>query len=502
MELEPIIGLEVHVHLSTKSKMFCGCMNASEAERPNQFVCPVCMGFPGTLPVANKQAVEWTVLAGLALGCDIAEHSTFARKSYFYPDLPKGYQISQYEEPLCVNGEVHVFVGTEDRRVRIQRVHLEEDAAKNIHTADATLVDHNRAGTPLMEIVTGPDLRSPSEAKGFLEDLQRTMRYLQISNADMEKGDLRVDANISLRRTESDSTALSPKTEIKNMNSFRAVERALAHEIDRQRKLWEAGTPPKTQSTRGWNENDQRTVEQRVKETEADYRYFPEPDIPPLVLERRWVEKLRFALPELPHAKEERFRRQYRMTPEDAHLLVGDRALADYAENVFSEVAEWVKERTDVEQRELSHLEKLALNYLIGDFRATLTAQDASLATTKITPENFAELIVMLHRAEVNRNAVPEVLRLMHETGGDPSTIVRERGLQQVSDADELRRLVQDVLLKFPAEVDKIRSGKSQILEFLVGQAMAKTRGRANPAQVRQLFREELDLTENNGPDA
>ncbi|TSC72881.1 MAG: aspartyl-tRNA(Asn)/glutamyl-tRNA (Gln) amidotransferase subunit B [Parcubacteria group bacterium Gr01-1014_38] len=506
MQLEPIIGLEVHVHLNTKSKLFCGCRNVSEAERPNQYVCPVCMGFPGTLPVANKQAIEWTVLAGLALGCEIAEHSTFARKSYFYPDLPKGYQISQYEEPLCVNGEVHVFVGSEDRRVRVQRVHLEEDAAKSIHTADATLVDHNRAGTPLIEVVTGPDLRSPQEAKAFLEDLQRTMRYLRISNADMEKGDLRVDANISLRPY--GDKALGPKTEIKNMNSFRAVERALASEIERHKQIWlqHHNTAHSfgglwvveglQSTTRAWVAEHEETVEQRTKEAEADYRYFPEPDIPPLALERIWVETLRIALRELPHAKEERFRRQYRMTSADAHLLVGNRDLADYAENVFSEVAEWVKERTDVEQRELPHLEKLAVNYLIGDVRSTLVAQGASVSTTKITPENFAELVVMLHRAEVNRNAVPEVLRLMHETGGDPSTIVRERGLQQVSDMDALRRLVQDVVRSFPAEVDKIRAGKNQVLEFLVGQVMADTRGRANPATVRRLLRDELGLSD------
>lgn len=492
MGLETIIGLEIHVHLKTKSKLFCSCRNVSEADRPNQYVCPVCMGFPGTLPVTNAQAIEWAALAGLALGCTVAEHATFARKSYFYPDLPKGYQISQYDEPLCVKGEAHVFVGDTDRHVRIERVHLEEDAAKNVHTKDATLIDHNRAGTPLIEIVTAPDLRSPQEAKMFLEELQRTMWYLRISNADMENGDLRVDANISLREQ---GGKLSPKTEIKNLNSFRAVERALTYEIERQKKLWEAGTPPTTSSTRGWNDEKAQTVEQRVKEAEADYRYFPEPDIPPLVLEPSWVEKLRIALPELPHAKEERFRRQYQMAPADARLITTDRSLADFAENVFSEIGEWVAERTDVEQREIPMLEKLATNYVLGDFRRLLSEIRATIVETKVTPENFAELIVMLHRAEVNRNAVPDVLRLMHETGGDPSTIVQERGLQQVSDTDELRRLVQNVALNFPAEVNKVRDGKEQTLEFLVGQVMAQTKGRANPKTVRELFRGELGLS-------
>lgn len=497
LTLEPVIGLEVHVHLKTKSKLFCGCANVSEAEKPNQYVCPVCMGFPGTLPVLNRQAVEWTILAGLALGCKIAEHSTFARKSYFYPDLPKGYQISQYEEPLCVGGSVHVYVGDTDRVVRIARVHLEEDAAKNIHTKDATLVDHNRAGTPLIEVVTEPDLRSPAEAKAFLEELQRTMWYVDISNADMEHGDLRVDANVSLRTPDAGRQTpvkLSPKTEVKNLNSFRAVERALAYEIERQTALWKAGTPPTHQSTRGWDDAQQVTVEQRVKEAEADYRYFPEPDIPPLQIDLALVERLRSALPELPHDKEERFRRQYQLSLADAHLLVGDRSLAGYAEAVFSEVAAWEQDRSDVEAREMPHLLKLATNTLLRYFRNLLLSLGSSAATTKVSPENFAELVLMLHRAEVNRNAVPELLQVMEDTGGDPSTLVRERGLAPVSDAEALRRVVQDVLGRFPAEADRVRSGQTPVIEFLVGQVMAQTKGRANPETVRRLFREELEL--------
>lgn len=492
MQLEPVIGLEVHVHLNTKSKLFCGCANVSEAEKPNQFICPVCMGFPGTLPVLNAQAVEWTILAGLALGCTIAEHSTFARKSYFYPDLPKGYQISQYEEPLSLEGSVHVFSGDTDRVIRIVRVHLEEDAAKNVHTKDATLIDHNRAGTPLIEIVTAPDLRSPEEAKVFLEDLQRTMRYLGISHADMEHGDLRVDANVSLR---SDTESLSPKTEIKNLNSFRAVERALAYEMERQKKLWEAGTPPAGAGTRGWDDEKQVTVEQRVKEGEADYRYFPEPDVPPLAIAKPVVEKLRLALPELPHAKEERFRRQYRMAPDQVHLLVGERALAAYAEQVFSELAEWNRQRADIGAEDAPQLIKLATNYLLGDFRSVLAEAGTSVGSTKISPENFAELIVMLHRSEVNRNAIPEVFREMQRTGGDASVIVSQKNLGQVSDDARLKRLVQDVITANPAEVDKVRAGKLPVLQFLVGKVMAETKGRANPRKVLELLKEELGLS-------
>lgn len=499
MNLEAVIGLEVHVHLDTKSKLFCGCENVSEAERPNRFVCPVCMGFPGTLPVLNRQAVEWTILAGLALGCRIPERAMFARKSYFYPDLPKGYQISQYEEPLAVAGSVHLFAGGLDRAVRIRRVHLEEDAAKNVHTAGGVLVDHNRAGTPLIEVVTEPDLRGPEEAKTLLEELQRVMRYLGISRADMEHGDLRVDANISLREPESGDLRpeiLHPKTEIKNLNSFRAVERALTYEIERQGSLWEAGTPPTMSSTRGWNAGSGTTLEQREKEGEADYRYFPEPDIPPLAIEPEMVKKLRLALPELPHAKEVRFKEQYGLSPADAHLLVEDRLLADFAEEVFSEVAAWVRDLPDVRKEELPRLFKLATNYLLGDFRTLLLEREATARTSKATAENVAELILMLHRSEVNRNAVREVLRLMHETGGDPSEIVREHGWALVSDAEALRHVVQDVLRGSPAEVDKLRAGKASVAEFFVGQVMARTQGRADPAVVRALLRAELGLSE------
>ena len=500
MALQPVIGLEVHVHLSTKSKLFCGCQNVSEADRPNQFVCPVCMGFPGTLPVLNEQAVEWTMLAGLALGCEIPEHSSFARKSYFYPDLPKGYQISQYEEPLCVNGSAHVFAGDADRTVRIQRVHLEEDAAKNVHTRAATLVDCNRAGTPLIEIVTDPDLQSALEAKVFLEELQRTMWYLGISHANMEHGDLRVDANISLRALTAGN--LSPKTEIKNLNSFRAVERALAYEVERQTTLWEQGTPPTASSTRGWDDEHQQTVAQREKEEEADYRYFPEPDIPPLAISRTIVERLRLRLPELPHAKEERFRRQYGMPAAAAHLVVGDRALAAYCEQVFSEIGAWERARDDVDAREIPHLRTLAVNYLVGDFRSLFTARGGTVESTKATPENFAELVLLLHQGRVNRNAVPKILAAMHEAGSDPSVIVQERNLAQVSDADALRRMVQDVIASSPAEVDKVRGGKTQVVEFLVGRVMAKTKGRANPAAVRNLFMEELGFRTPRGADS
>ncbi len=504
MQLEPIIGLEVHVHLNTRSKLFCGCQNVSETDRPNRFVCPVCMGYPGTLPVLNRQAVEDTILAGLSLGCQIAEHCTFARKSYFYPDLPKGYQISQYEEPLCVNGAVHVYAGEEDRLVHIQRVHLEEDAAKNIHTDKATLVDFNRAGTPLIEVVTAPDLRSPAEAKAFLEDLQRTMRYIGVSSADMEKGELRVDANVSLRPLGSD--VLGPKHEIKNMNSFRAIERALTSEIERQRRLWprEEGRVSNFRgillveglesTTRSWNAESEETVEQRVKEGEADYRYFPEPDIPPLHIVPELVEKLRQQLPELPHAKEERLRRLYRLPQEQARILVGDRQLAAFAENLYSEIDAWENDRADVQQSELPHLIQLGTNYLLGDVRTVVEAAGADFGSTGITSENLAELTLMLHRGEVNRTVVPAVLRVMHETGGDPSTIVRDRNLGQVSDADELQKLVLDTIAAFPAEVDKIRAGRTQVIEFLVGQVMAKTKGRANPATVRDLIKKELGL--------
>jgi aspartyl-tRNA(Asn)/glutamyl-tRNA(Gln) amidotransferase subunit B len=317
------------------------------------------------------------------------------------------------------------------------------------------------------------------------------MRYLGVSNTDMEHGDFRVDANVSLRE---EKGPFHSKTEVKNLNSFRAVERALQYEIRRQSALWSQGTPP-VQSTRGWDDEKEETVEQRVKEEEADYRYFPEPDVPPLRIEPSLVEKLRQALPELPHEKEERFRRQFQLPTDQAHLLVEDRTLAAFAENVFSEIAAWNADRTDVEARDTPRIVKLATNYLLGDFRTVLSEENVPVAETKISPEDFAEIIVMLHRAEVNRNAIPHVLREMQRTGGDASTIVAEKGLAQVSDDDKLRRLVQNVIVANPAEVDKVRGGKTEVLQFLVGRVMAETKGRANPHKVQELLRQELGLS-------
>ncbi len=491
MELEPIIGLEVHVHLNTKSKLFCGCENVSEAEEPNRFVCPVCMGFPGTLPVLNKKAVESAIMVGLALNCKIASHTTFARKSYFYPDLPKGYQISQYDEPICREGSAKIFSDGEEKVIGITRAHLEEDAAKNIHDKTGTLVDYTRGGTPLVEIVTEPDIRTPEDAKIFLEALQRTMRYIGVSNADMEHGDMRVDANVSLREKGGE---YHPKTEIKNLNSFRAVERALAYEIERQTTLWSAGNPPENQSTRGWDDANQITVEQRIKENEADYRYFPEPDVPPLRIEERVVEEIRNRMPELPQEKEERFKQQFALPPDQVRILVDDRELSCYAENVFSEILQWNKNRGDVEDRDSYRLFKLATNYLVGDMRNMLSQEKVSFSSTKITAENFAELIVMLHRGEVNRNAVPQVLLEMEKTGGEPDAIISEKNLGQVSDEDELKRVVQNVLMSNPGETDKIRAGKLQVIQFLMGKVMAETKGRANPKRVQELIKEELGI--------
>jgi aspartyl-tRNA(Asn)/glutamyl-tRNA(Gln) amidotransferase subunit B len=494
MNLEPVIGLEIHVHLNTQSKMFCGCKNVSEAEEANRFVCPICMGFPGQLPVLNGKAVEWAIKVGLALNCKIASHTTFSRKSYFYPDLPKGYQISQYDEPICYEGKVKVFVSNEEKEIGITRAHMEEDAAKNIHDG-GTLVDYTRSGTPLVEIVTEPDIKTPQEAKIFLEDLQRTIRYIGVSNADMENGDLRVDANISMREI---GGKLNPKTECKNLNSFKAVERALTYEIARQTELWQQGNPPTKQSTRGWNDATQETVEQRVKEDEADYRYFPEPDIPPLKIDEELIQRMREALPELPHEKEARFISQFQLPDEQVRIMVEDRMLASYTENVFSEILAWNEQRSDVEKRDSVRLYKLAANYLLGDFRNILAEEKTDFSHTKISPENFAELIVMLHRAEVNRNAMPEVFRIMQKTGGDPSNIVADKGLGQVSDDDQLRRIVQDMLNANPAEVDKARAGKVQVVQFLMGKVMAETKGRANPQKVQEMIRVELGLTIND----
>lgn len=447
------------------------------------------MGYPGTLPVPNKKAIEWTQLAGAALGCELATESKFDRKSYFYPDLPKGYQISQYDQPFCLKGEFPIIVNGKERNIGITRIHLEEDAAKNTHSKDgkSTLVDYNRAGTALMEIVTEPDIASPEEARLFLQELQKVMRTLGISDADMEKGQMRCDANISLRlETESE---LHPKTEIKNVNSFKFVEKALAYEIERQTKAWEEGNIP-THATRGFNSETGKTTLQRTKEEAADYRYFPEPDIPPFVFSEEELKRVATSLPELPWEARERFTKEFGVSPQQAELLISNTDIAHFFEDTCSEIAQVDKEQVAIAPAEEKKLVQLAANIILHEFRALWEAEYAAGREIKITPENFAELLVLLQQGKLNSNAIKPMLAEMQNTGGDPDAIMQTLGVEQVSDSNELDAVIQEVIAENPDVVEKIKAGKDAGLQFLMGQVMAKTRGKANPGVVMEMLKQ------------
>lgn len=492
--------------------MFCGCDNHAEDAPPNTAVCPVCMGHPGTLPVTNRQAVAWGVRVGLALNCEIPEHSKFDRKNYFYPDLPKGYQISQYDEPIAKSGYFEFFVPTKEKnerttaRVRITRAHLEEDAAKLLHGSEgASFVDFNRAGTPLVEIVTEPDFHSPLEAKTFLQELRLLMRYLKVSDADMEKGNLRCDANISLRpviddpkKEKGSALQLYPKTEIKNINSFRAVERALEYEIERQTRIWEEGGPLMVSTTRGWNDQKQVTEEQRTKEAAHDYRYFPEPDLPTLEL-AEIAERMRQTLPELPQARRRRFVDEYGFPAADARTLTDDPELAEYAEQVISELAEWLKTLPEVDggaeeiwEKHKAKLAKLVSGWLLSKLGGAMAEEKVAMKTLKITPENFAELIAMIYGNKISSSAAQTILLEMMRTGADPSHVMEEKNLGQMSDEGELETVVKRVLAHHPQQIQDYKAGKVQVIKFLVGVVMKETEGRANPKRAEELLAQKM----------
>lgn len=494
---EIIIGLEIHVQLNTKSKMFSGDSNADSLE-PNVFVSPISLGHPGTLPVVNAQAIQSGILFGLALDCDIAQITKFDRKHYFYPDLPKGYQISQAEIPLCSDGELTVYPDNiTPVTVNIERIHMEEDAAKNVHTATATLVDFNRAGSPLLEVVTRPDIRSPQVAKIFLQELQTIIRYIGISDADMEKGHLRVDANISLRPVGDE--ALYPKTEVKNLNSFKSVEKALLYEIDRQTKLWDEHAAPDSLETRGWDEATQATVSQRVKEISADYRYFPEPDIPPLRITDADIYAMTARLPELPQAKRERFMREYFLSYYDAKVLSADPTVAEYYENTISELRSWLNSLDstegsdeDIWNQAGQKLCRSTCNWITTEIFGLLAKTKQSFSALKITPENLAELISLVYEKRVNSSAAQVIMRQMFDHGSDPSQIMQEQDLEQVHDEHALSKICDEVLATNENVVQDYKAGKEKSLMWLVGKVMQAMKGKANPQMVTDLLREKL----------
>lgn len=505
MNLQPVIGLEIHIQPNTKTKMFCGCATHDLSAPPNTHVCPICLGHPGVLPVPNKQAVRAAIMLGLALNCSINEHSKFDRKNYFYPDLPKSYQISQFDLPVVKDGFLDVDVPGKGRvRIGITRAHLEEDAAKNLHDKSGkTFVDFNRGGTPLVEIVTEPDFRDAKEAKAFLQELRRIARFLGVSNADMEKGQMRCDANISLRECNGDGTPinneLNPKTEIKNLNSFKHVERALEYELRRQTKLWEEGTPPSASTTRGWNDGRGRTEEQRTKEAADDYRYFPEPDIPPMELSEM-VEQVRTELPELPAAKRLRFVEEYHLKPADAAQLCEDPAWATFAENVFSELFAWMNglpEYDDLDDaaraKEQQRVSKLVSSWMLTKLSGLLTNMGSDLRIMKVTPENFAELIILLASKKISSNAALTVLEEMLKDGSDPTHIMEEKRLGRMDNEDKLAEVIDRIIDNFPNEVERYKAGETKLIQFFIGQIMRETEGTADAAMARNLLGVKLE---------
>ncbi|HEX77448.1 MAG TPA: Asp-tRNA(Asn)/Glu-tRNA(Gln) amidotransferase subunit GatB [Dehalococcoidia bacterium] len=485
MQYETLIGLEVHAQLLTKSKMFCRCSADYAAAPPNTHVCPICLGMPGVLPTINRQAVEYAVMTALALNCTIPQFTKFDRKNYPYPDLVKGYQISQYDAPLGVDGWLDIEVDGRPKRVGIIRVHLEEDTAKLVHRSDPwgesySLVDVNRSGVPLMEIVSKPEICSPEEARQYLIKLRSILQYLGVSTGNMEEGSFRCDANISIRPAGSQELP-HVKVEVKNMNSFRAVYRALEYEAARQRRVVESGGRL-VQETRGWVEERGVTAPQRSKEYAHDYRYFPEPDLPPLNLSREWVAQLRARLPELPDFRRERFMAEYGLSAYDAHLLTGSKAMADYFEDC---VRLW-------EGKPLKERAKKVANWLLGEFSHLLKATATEIGETRVSPQQLAQLLGLVEAGSITTAAAKAVFEEMFETGRPAQEIVEERGLAQISDSQEVAKAVKEAIAGNAKAVADFAAGKEQALKFLVGQVMRLTKGRANPQLVTELLKKEL----------
>ena len=475
MDYETVIGLEVHAQLLTKSKMFCSCSTDYINAPPNTHVCPICLGMPGVLPVINKKALEYTVMTALALNCTIPEYAKFDRKNYCYPDLMKGYQISQYDAPIGRQGWLVIGSDGTKRRINITRVHLEEDVAKLWHRGDYSLIDVNRSGVPLMEIVSEPEISSPEGARDYLIKLRTILRYLGVSTGNMEEGSFRCDANISIRPR--GSKELLAKIEVKNMNSFKAVYQAMEYEARRQRRVLEEGGEL-VQETRGWVDEKGITVSQRSKEYADDYRYFPEPDLPPLVFNRAWVEGIRVKLPELPEARRERFMAQYDLPLYDANILTGSKAMADYFENCL---------------KLMGHSKaKLVSNWLLGDFSRLLNATNTEIETTKITPEHLAEMFSLVDKATISGPTAKAVFEEMFYSGKRASAVVAEKKLSQISDAAEIREVVKKVIASNTKAVSDYKAGKQQALTFITGQVMRATRGRANPSLAREILIQEL----------
>jgi aspartyl-tRNA(Asn)/glutamyl-tRNA(Gln) amidotransferase subunit B len=479
---EAVIGLEVHAQLLTRSKIFCGC-SATFGGPPNSQTCPICLGMPGVLPVLNRRVVEFAIKTAVALQCEIAGGCRFARKNYFYPDMPKNYQISQYELPLARNGMLEFPVNGLTKSVRIHRLHLEEDVGKLLHagtfqTADSSLVDFNRSGVPLMEIVSEPDIRNPEDAAEYLRQVRAIVVYLEVCDGNMEEGSLRCDANVSVRRAGTEE--LGVKAEVKNMNSFKHVQKALAYEIQRQVRVLEQGGRV-VQETRLWDANQEQTFPMRSKEYAHDYRYFLEPDLVPVTIPQQWIDEIRETLPELPQERRARFVRQYTIPDYDAAVLTASKPLAGYYEEVVKAFPE----------------PKTASNWVMVELLGLLNKDGREITDSPIPPAELAALLTMLNRGDISGKTAKMVFEKMYQTGKSAALIVQEEGLTQISDQDELLRIVEGVLAQHPGPVADYRKGKVQSFTFLVGAVMKASRGKANPKAVNELLR---TLLERNAP--
>ncbi|MDA8086079.1 MAG: Asp-tRNA(Asn)/Glu-tRNA(Gln) amidotransferase subunit GatB [Nitrospiraceae bacterium] len=474
VRFETVIGLEVHAQLLTESKIFCGC-STKFGLPPNSQTCPVCTGMPGSLPVLNKKALMFTIKTGLAMNCSISPFSRFARKNYFYPDLPKGYQISQYELPVCEHGQVEINAGEGARRIGITRIHIEEDAGKNIHEGAGpySFVDLNRAGTPLMEIVSEPEIRSPKEASAYMRKLRAILRYIGVCDGNMEQGSLRCDANVSIRPE--GSTKLGTKVELKNMNSFKFVEKALEYEVKRQISAVKNGEAI-IQETRLWDSATGKTISMRSKEEAHDYRYFPEPDLVPFMPAREWIEEIKAGIPELPDARRERFIAAHGLPGYDAEMLTSERALA-----------EWFEEAV-----KLGAQPKAASNWIMGELMRLLNEDGSSIEESPLAPAGLVELLKLIDSGTISGKIAKTVFEEMYKSKKSAAQIIKEKGLVQISGADELGSVIDQIISSNSGEVERFRAGEEKLFGFFVGQAMKATKGKGNPAMINELLRKKL----------
>jgi aspartyl-tRNA(Asn)/glutamyl-tRNA(Gln) amidotransferase subunit B len=499
MNYDVIIGLEIHAEINTQSKMFCSCQNDPFYSQPNFNICPICLGHPGTLPLPNQEAINKVLLLGLALDCQINKISKFDRKNYFYPDLPKGYQISQFDLPFAYQGVLEV----NNQKIEITRIHLEEDTGKLNHPTgkNYTLIDFNRSGVPLLELVTEPVIRDAITARMFCQTFQQILKYLEISSANMEKGEMRCEANVSLQtkktwRRSSDGkiepikkAKLNNKVELKNINSFKSLERAINYEIKRQSEMLDQGEEILPE-TRGYNEKKGETFRQRVKESGADYRYFPEPDILPIKTSSEQLKALKAKIIELPPQKKARFIEEYGFFPDIADILIDDKNLADWVEMSLSELREWLSSSGESWKNQRIKTSKLLADWLTSELFKFLKRDKIDVKDIKISPENFAQLILLLHQEKINSSSAQKVLEIMYNTGGDPAVIMRDNNLEQSQgDGEDLKEIISEIIKKYPDQFSEYQSGKEALLQFFIGKIMAETGGRFNPQKIIEIIK-------------